>query len=309
MSFCSGVKSQIASGGPTNGCCMRAETYGLLLFSHLLTKEKHVFKTEQSCTARLIAELIAVCCGAYAEIQEGRAVGGERVMYNVSIPEADQRERVLASFGITADQADDIDSGIIESDCCREAFLRGAFLASGSVSAPDKAYHMEFSSHSEKVCAELKKLLRKHYGINSSVSPRRKSYCVYIKEGDGIESMLALIGAGDAYYEMVNIRIFRDVQNRANRAANCDNANISKTINAAQTQIAAIKTIQHTIGLESLPSDLREIAELRLSDSEMSLREMGENLTVPLSRSGVNHRIKRLLEIADECRKECKGEK
>jgi len=305
MSFCSEVKSQISAGGPTNGCCMRAETYGLLLFSHLLTKNKHSFKTEQYCTAQLMAELIAACCGAYVEIGESRSVGGERVLYSITIPENDQRELVLASFGVNGDSADDIDLGIIELDCCREAFLRGAFLAGGTVSAPDKSYHMEFSAHSENICKTLRKLLREHYGISSSISQRRKNYCTYMKEGDSVESMLALIGAGDAYYEMVGLRIFRDVQNKANRAVNCDNANISKTIAAAQEQIAAIRLIEQTVGIDSLQPELRELAKLRIENEDMTLRELGENLSVPLSRSGVNHRIKRLMEIANSC----KGEK
>lgn len=304
MSFCSGVKIQIAANGPVKGCCMRAETYGLLLFSHLLTKEKHVFKTEQSCTAHLIAELIAACCGAYAEIGESRSSGGERIMYSVSIPEEDQRELVLRSFGIAGDVAENIDTGLLEYDCCREAFVRGAFLAGGSVSAPDKAYHLEFSTHNERVCKTLSNMLSEHFGINSSISRRRKSYCAYIKDGDGIESMLALLGAGDAYYEMVNVRIFRDVQNKTNRAVNCDSANIAKTIDAAQEQIAAIRRIQSTRGLEGLPPELRELAKLRLENENMSLRELGESLSTPLSRSGVNHRLKRLLELADECKGE-----
>lgn len=307
MSFCSKVKSQIATGGPTNGCCMRAETYGLLLFSHLLTKENSVFKTEQSCTAHLIAELTAACCGAYAQIKESRSAGGERVMYSVSIPTLDQRELVLSSFGIQGDCAEDIDEGIIESDCCREAFVRGAFLAGGSVSAPDKAYHLEFSSHTQSVSEQLAVILRRNYGVSCSIAQRRKCHCVYVKEGDSIESVLALIGAGDAYYEMVNVRIYRNVQNRTNRAVNCDSANISKTVDAAQEQIAAIRRIEREAGLSSLPPDLRELAELRLANEEMSLRELGENLSTPLSRSGVNHRMKRLLEIAGAV--PAKGEK
>ncbi len=298
MSFCSKVKSQIAANAPVNGCCMRAETYGLLLFSHLLTTESRVFKTEQSCTAHLIAELTAACCGAYTEIAESRT--GERIMYSVSIPALDQRVQVLRSFGIAGDCAEVLDEGIIESDCCREAFVRGAFLASGAVSAPDRDYHLELSSHSRAVSERLGELLRRHYGMSCSVAQRRKNHCVYIKEGDSIEAMLALIGAGDAYYEMVNIRIYRDVQNKANRAVNCDSANISKTIDAAQGQIAAIRRIEREVGLSSLPPELRELAELRLANEEMSLRELGESLSVPLSRSGVNHRMKRLLEISGE---------
>jgi len=301
MSFCSEVKSQIVSSTPEKGCCMRAETYGLLLFSHLLTKEKHIFKTEQYCTAQLMSELIAACCGAYVDIEEHRSVGGERVLYSISVPELDQRERILESFDITDDEAADVDLGILELECCREAFVRGAFLAGGTVSAPEKGYHIEISAHTEEICKKLQKILSKQYGIACHISARRKNYYVYVKEADGVEDMLALLGAGDAYFAMIGLRIQRDIQNKTNRVYNCDQANINRTLDAAQEQISAIRLIEKTIGIENLPPELRELAQLRVENSEMSLRELGDSLTTPLSRSGVNHRMKKLMEIAKEC--------
>lgn len=276
---------------------MRAETYGLLLFSHLLTKEKHIFRTEQSCTAHLMAELTAACCSAYVEIEEIRAAEGKRRIYCVALPETDQRELTLASFGVTEDDEQSVNFGLIESECCREAFLRGVFLACGTMSDPDKAYHMDFTVHSRQLCEDLCKILRS-CGINCGISERRSGYCAYVKEGESIESILALIGAGDAYYEFVNLRIHRDIMNKTNRKVNCDNANIAKTISAAQQQISVIKRIKKNGGLDKLPEELRELAELRMENPEMTLRELGENLSVPLSRSGVNHRIQRIMEIA-----------
>lgn len=299
MSFCSRVKIQISKDGPKNGCCMRAETYGLLLFSHLLTKEKHLFRTEQSCTAHLMAELTAACCSSYVEIEEFRTAEGKRKIYCVSLPETDQRELTLASFGIAEDDAESVDFGLIESQCCRDAFLRGVFLACGTMSDPDKAYHMDFTVHSRQLCKELCRILR-DCGINCGISERRGGYCVYIKEGESIETLLALIGAGDAYYEFVNLRIHRDLMNITNRQVNCDNANIAKTISAAQQQIAVIRRIEESCGLDKLPQELRELAELRLENPEMTLRELGETLTVPLSRSGVNHRMQRIMEMASQ---------
>jgi len=224
---------------------------------------------------------------------------GKRKIYCVSLPEIDQRELALASFGVTVEDALSVDLGLIESECCRDAFLRGVFLACGTMSDPDKAYHMDFTLHSKQLCRELRKILQK-CGINCGISERRSGYCVYIKEGESIENFLALSGAGDAYYEFVNLRIHRDLMNITNRKVNCDNANIAKTISAAQQQIAAIRRIEESCGLDNLPQDLRELAELRIENPEMTLRDLGENLSVPLSRSGVNHRMQRITEIASQ---------
>lgn len=297
MSFCSRVKIQISKDGPKNGCCMRAETYGLLLFSHLLTKEKHVFRTEQSCTAHLMAELTAACCSAYVEIEEVRTAEGKRKIFCVSLPETDQRELTLSSFGIEEEDAAAIDFGLIESECCRDAFLRGVFLACGTVSDPDKAYHVDFTVHSQRLCKELCKILRT-CGINCGMSERRGGYCAYVKEGESIEQLLAVIGAGDGYYEFVKLRLHRNLMNTTNRQVNCDNANISKIISAAQQQLVVIRRIEKECGLEKLPEDLRELAELRLENHDMSLRDLGECLSVPLSRSGVNHRMQRIIDFA-----------
>ncbi len=304
MSFCSNVKCRITLDTPTNGCCMRAETYGLLLFSHMLVKKKHNYKTELHETAALMAELIAACCGVFVDVSEGLSRDKSRTVYSVAIPNPAQREQVLASFGMTEETAEHIDMGIIENDCCREAFIKGAFLACGSMSSPDKGYHVEFTAHSESLCKELSELL-KDFQLNCNISARRSSYCAYIKDGASIEAMLALLGAGDAYYEMVKLRIYKEVINNVNRTLNCDNANISKTVNAAQQQIAAIKRIEKAYGLEALPEELREIALLRLEYGEETLRGLGQLLDPPLSRSGVNHRMQRLLELDPE-RKEGK---
>lgn len=280
----------------TNGCCIRAETYGLLLFSHLLVKKKHAFKTEVSEAAHLMAERIAACCGVFVEIEEEPTLDGSGVLYSVAVPNPAQRAQVLDSFGMTEEDAEHIDKGLIENDCCREAFVRGAFLACGSMTDPEKDYHVEFTAHSESLCRELCEVL-KQYGVKCNTAARRRSSCVYIKDGDSIEALLALFGAGDAYYELVKLRIYKEAMNQTNRAFNCDSANIAKTIDAAQEQIAAIKRIDGEIGLDSLPAELREIALLRMEYSGESLRELGERLDPPLSRSGVNHRMQRLLRL------------
>ena len=299
MSFCSKVKRQIVLDAPTNGCCMRAQTYGLLLFSHMLTRKKWSYKTEASVTAHLMAELIAACCGVYVDISESTSHDGTKKIYSVSIPTAAQRETVLSSFNMNEDSMESIDAGIIESDCCREAFIKGAFLACGSMTDPDKGFHLEFSSLSKELCSELCALLNE-LGLKCNMSERKRSCCAYIKDGESIEAILALLGAGDAYCEVVELRLYKKAVNDTNRVYNCDNANIEKTLNAAHKQAEIIKRIIDKKGIEAIPEELRGIALLRLEHSELTLRDLGALMNPPLSRSGVNHRMQRLLELDNE---------
>ncbi len=325
MSFSSDVKKQItkniAKNGPKDSCCVWAETCGLLLFSQLLGVESRTYRTELSCVAHRIAELTAAQLGLIIEVQQPLSGAKEGRMYSVSIPEGSQRQRAVnsaISFIKGEGQYLDISEGYTESvehelysklalcaadkDCCKRAFLRGAFLSGGTIAAPDKAYSLEFSCKGKQLSEVLVGIL-KTLDIKSSVTVRRGAYYVYLRESGSIETLLAAMGAGDAYYELVNVKILREMRNRANRCANCDGANIRKTVSAAAEQVAAIKLISEHQGLGKLPQELREMASLRLEHPELSLRELGAMLSQPLSRSGVNHRMQRLMEIAKEYKK------
>ena len=194
-----------------------------------------------------------------------------------------------------------IDSEMIKTDECKRAYIRGAFIGGGSISNPEKTYHLEFVIHSEEYAQDLCKLINS-FGLNSKVIQRKNSYIIYIKEGEQIVDLLNIIGAHTSLLELENIRIMKEMRNNVNRLVNCETANLSKTVNAAVRQVESIKLIQEKIGLKRLPKNLQEVAELRLSYPDESLKELGEMLNPPVGKSGINHRLRKIEKIAEEIR-------
>ena len=192
--------------------------------------------------------------------------------------------------------------GTLKEQCCRRAFLRGAYLCVGSMSNPGKSYHLEFDCIDEKE-ADLLLELTAAFDIPAKVARRKKYYVVYIKEGSAICDMLNIMGAHVSLMDFENHRIVKEVRNSVNRKVNCETANIAKTVNAAAGQVRDIMLIQERTGLSELPKNLREIAQLRLEYQEATLQELGELLTPPVGKSGVNHRLRKLSEIAESMRK------
>lgn len=189
----------------------------------------------------------------------------------------------------------------IADRACKRAYIRGAFLGGGSISNPEKAYHLEFVTANKAHAEDLSQLINS-FGLNSKVIGRKDNYIVYIKESEQIVDLLNIIGAHQALLKLEDIRVLKDVRNNINRIVNCETANLSKTIEASMRQIENIKLIENTVGLGELPDNLREIAELRLDYSDASLKELGMLLNPPVGKSGVNHRLRKIEEIADKLR-------
>jgi DNA-binding protein WhiA len=185
--------------------------------------------------------------------------------------------------------------------CCKKSYLRGAFLAGGSISDPEKTYHLEIICHSAALARKINGLLV-DFGLNGKIIKRKNNYVVYLKEGENIVDFLNIIGAHNALLKLENIRILKDMRNNVNRLVNCETANLGKTINASVRQVENIKYIRDNLGFSSLPKNLREIAELRLQYTDANLKELGEMLSPALGKSGVNHRLRRLDKIADDLR-------
>ncbi|KOA19599.1 putative sporulation transcription regulator WhiA [Clostridium homopropionicum DSM 5847] len=194
---------------------------------------------------------------------------------------------------------------IIKDDECKRVFIRGVFLGGGSISNPEKTYHLEFVTHHEQYAEELCHVINS-YGLNSKVIQRKGSYVIYLKEGEQIVDLLNVIGAHESLLELENVRIMKEMRNNVNRLVNCETANLSKTVNAAVRQIESIKLIEKEIGLKRLPKNLRDVAELRLIYPNESLKELGEMIDPPVGKSGVNHRLRKIEKIAEELRKEGK---
>ncbi|HHQ0845037.1 TPA: DNA-binding protein WhiA [Listeria innocua] len=196
-----------------------------------------------------------------------------------------------------------IDRGFVKKRSAKRAYLRGAFLASGSVNNPEtSSYHLEifsvYEEHNEAICA-----LMNQFDLNARTLERKNGFITYLKEAEKITEFLSIIGATNALLHFEDVRIMRDMRNSVNRLVNCETANLNKTINAAVRQIDNIKYIQSTVGLEALPERLREIAALRIANEDVTLKELGEMLTTgQVSKSGINHRLRKLDQIAERLR-------
>lgn len=195
------------------------------------------------------------------------------------------------------------DGLLIQQSCCRRAFIRGAFLACGSMSNPGKAYHFEIVCHAKKQALQLQNAVRS-FDIDARIVERKKNQVVYVKEGAHIVDLLNVMEAHEALMNLENVRIVKEMRNSVNRRVNCETANISKTVNAAVRQMEDILWIQKEKGLESLPDHLREIAKLRLEYPDAPLAELGTYLSNPVGKSGVNHRLRRISEIAESMGRE-----
>lgn len=195
-----------------------------------------------------------------------------------------------------------VERQLVERSCCKQAYVRGAFLATGSVTDPEKGYHFEIVCDTEEQAAILKDII-KSFGLEPKLVMRKKYYVVYLKDGSMIVDILNVMGAHISLMNMENVRILKDMRNSVNRRVNCETANINKTVNAAVKQVEDIKYIEQKKGLKFLPDNLRTLAELRLEESELPLKDLGEMLNPPLGKSGVNHRLRKISEIANQLRR------
>ena len=196
-----------------------------------------------------------------------------------------------------------VDGLLVQNVCCKRAFIRGAFLASGSMSDPNKSYHFEIVCRTMEQAEQLQQLMN-GFETEAKIVERKGHYVVYLKEGAQIVDMLNVMEAYVSLMNLENVRILKEMRNSVNRKVNCETANISKTVNAAVKQLEDIELIRSKLGLDQLPQNLREMALIRLEYPEAALKELGNYLTPPVGKSGVNHRLRKLAEIAEDLRGE-----
>jgi hypothetical protein len=208
-----------------------------------------------------------------------------------------QAIKLIDSKGVLHDLKDAVNPLILKRSCCQRAFLRGAFLSIGSMSNPEKGYHLEMVCGNTLQAKQLQQLMV-GFGLDAKIVPRKKYFVVYLKEGENIVDFLNVCEAHVALMELENLRIVKEMRNSVNRQVNCETANITKTVNAAARQIEDIKFIRDYMGFAKLPDNLREMAEVRLEYPEATLKELGQYLNPPVGKSGVNHRLRKLSEIA-----------
>ncbi len=212
-----------------------------------------------------------------------------------------QAVKILDETGRMHQLDEEVHPLLIKNSCCRRAFLRGAFLSIGSMSDPNKGYHLEFVCENEAHALQIQQVICS-FDIEAKIVRRKKYYVVYLKEGAGIVDLLNVMGAHLSLMQLENLRIEKEVRNSINRQVNCEAANITKTVNAASKQIEDILLLQKNYGLSNLPDNLRQTAQARLEHPESSLHELGEYLNPPVGKSGVNHRLRKLSELAERIR-------
>lgn len=227
----------------------------------------------------------------------------KNVLYVVNVPSQTRMPALLNTLGMVDRDGllfrSEIPVELIDSDSLRRAYLRGVFLGGGSMTDPKRSYHLEIVTQSEEYAGHLIRLIE-NYNIYPRMSYRKESIVVYLKESEQISDFLALIGAYEAVMALENTRIQKNVRNQVNRLVNCETANLNKSINAAQRQIQHINLIASRMGLDRLPDSLRQAAEARLNHPEESLKDLGQLLDPPVGKSGMNHRMRRLEELAEQ---------
>lgn len=312
MSFSGKVKEELSRQMSPARHCRIAETAAIISMCGAVmidSRDRYSLKirTENLAVARKCFTLLRKTFNIKTDIaiRTNRARGS--VTYYVVIRDHEAARRVLEAvkmitpYGEVGEELSLVRNVVIQESCCKRAFLRGAFLASGSMSDPEKSYHFEIVCAAEGKALQLKGIIQT-FGLEAKVVPRKKTWVVYLKEGGQIVDILNVMEAHVALMELENVRILKDMRNTVNRKVNCETANINKTVSAAVKQIEDIRFLQETKGLEKLPEGLKDMALTRLQYPEASLKELGELLEPPVGKSGVNHRLRKLSEIAEKVR-------
>jgi DNA-binding protein WhiA len=311
MSFSGKVKEELAGQLSLARHCQVAELAALLCGCGRVEKmsdgnRKLWIQTENEAVARKSFTLLRKTFNIETAIviREGSHLKRGKV-YLVEVTDPARTEEVLQGTKLSVDNETGLlemdNSLVVQMNCCKRAFIRGIFLSSGSISDPEKGYHFEIVCPDSRKAEQLQGIIRSFH-VEAKIVVRKKSYVVYVKEGAQIVDMLAVMEANVALMDLENIRILKEMRNTVNRKVNCEAANINKTVSAAVKQIDDIRYIEETKGLDKLPEGLKDMALTRLTYPEASLKELGALLQNPVGKSGVNHRLRKLSEMAEEIR-------
>lgn len=310
MSFSSEVKEELSGQIASGRHCRLAETAAILsLCGKIVITENDRYcvkiQTENLSVARKYFTLLRKTFNIRAEVSVRKS--REVRFYSVIVGNDQEARRLLRETclldedGNISECMSPMHHRLLKQNCCRRAFIRGAFLAVGSVSDPEKSYHLELVCAAPEKAQQLQMLLAS-YDVDAKTVLRKRHYVVYIKEGSQIVELLGLMGAHVSLMQLENVRIVKEMRNSVNRKVNCETANLNKTVSAAVRQAEDIQYIQQSIGLDKLPPDLEDTARLRLEHTEASLKELGDMLVPRVGKSGVNHRLRKLSQIADDLR-------
>ena len=300
MSFSFSTKNELCRALPERSCCCMAECYGVLLYCNTFSAREIRIKTGNADLGQRLKALFDRAFGIAFDAYPSLALNSDRAgkhTYLINSPE--KLAHIFETYGFMKETlvAHHVNLGVLEEDCCRRSFIRGAFLAGGTITDPLKSYHLELVTDHYNVSREIFSLL-----LEMDFSPKDTShngnYITYFKQSSAIEDFLTLIGAPLAAMEVMTARIEKEIRNAVNRKVNCDTANVTKTVDASAAQIDAIMMIEAAGAFETLPEKLRQTAELRLNNPELSIKELADISTPPVTKSCLNHRLRKLSELA-----------
>ena len=298
MSFSFDTKNELCRLPLQRRCCAQAEAYGILLYCHTFSSSEVRIITENPNFALRLPRLFQRAFDLRFDRQPDpdRGEGGKMVF---QITEQGKLDHIINLLGYNPRQslALHVNFAMVEEECCRAAFFRGCFFAGGSITDPSKRYHLELTSSHLQASRELEVLLRESGYPPKSVT-RNGSAVTYFKQSDQIEDFLTFIGAPAAAMRIMSTKVEKGIRNSVNRRLNCDSANLDKAVEAAQSQGAAIRRLEAAGRLKELPDKLQETAALRLAHPELSLSELAEAFDPPVTKSCLNHRLRKLVELA-----------
>jgi hypothetical protein len=300
-SFSYDAKTELCRVPLDPACCVGAELYGVLLYCNTFGPEEVKIVTEHRQFAARAERLLKKAAGLSFDLKIGDDEAGGRAKYGLVINDGAKLNALSRLYGYDAERslAHHINFAVIEEDCCKASFIRGALLAGGSITDPGKGYHLEFATGHYSVSREAYSVLL-DMGFKPRSVRRGGNYVTYFKQSEAIEDLLTLIGAPLAAMEIMNAKVEKEISNRVNRRLNCDEANLDKMVNAAQEQLGAIRRLEEGGGLDSLSAKLREAALLRRDNPDLSLAQLAAAAKPPVTKSCLNHRLRKIMELAND---------
>jgi DNA-binding protein WhiA len=299
VSFSANAKAEICRNIPAKLCCALAECFGVLLFCNSFRADNIRIITESREFASVLPKLFKKAFGvSFDALPEMDAPG----KMNFQINDAQKIREIMHAYGFDAGGTLSlhINLPIVEDDCCKVAFLRGAFLAGGSVTDPAKGYHIEMATTHSSVARECNSLMQEVLSVEPKYTARGGSHLLYLKQSDMISDFLTYLGAPVSAMGIMEAKLEKELNNKVNRRCNCDDANTSKVVEAAQEQLSAIRILRENGVYQNLPVKLQQAAIAREENPESSLTELASLMQPPISKPAMNHRLKKLVQLAQE---------
>ena len=298
ISFSAGAKAEIARALPQRKCCAVAECFGILLFCNSFSHSCIRIITESREFAQCLPKLFHKAFDVSFDVLPDMEMPG-KLVFQITQPE--KLEAIFSAYGFDETTvALHLNLPVVEEDCCKSAFLRGAFLAGGSVTDPEKGYHLELATSHQSVSRECYGLMQEVLGFYPKTAARGGGQLLYLKHSDRVFDCLTYLGAPVAAMAILEAKLEKELNNKVNRRCNCDDANLSKVVEAAQEQLAAIRTIKEKGLFSKLPKKLQDAANARAGEPEASLTELAARMEPPISKPAMNSRMKKLIQIAKE---------